>query len=55
MGRGGERSCVLLPENLLLREKRMDEGREFLLYKREMEPGSSLQKERNTVTSEPLM
>ena len=54
MGRGGERSYVL-PENLLPREKRMHERREFLLYKRKVEPGSSLQKERNTITREPLM
>ena len=47
MGRGGERSCVLIPEDLLPREERLDEGRELLLYKREMKPRSSLQKEEN--------
>ena len=46
---------MVLPENLLPREKRMHEGREFLLYKREVEPGSSLQKERNTITRELLI
>ena len=45
-GGGGDRSCVLIPEDLLLRDKRLHEGRELLLYKREMEPGSSLQKEK---------
>lgn len=47
MGRGGERSCVLIPEDLLPRDERLHEGRELLLYKREMEPRSSLQKEKN--------
>ena len=37
---------MLKPEDLLLRDKRLHEGRELLLYKREMEPGSSLQKEK---------
>ena len=37
---------MLIPEDLLLRDKRLHEGRELLLYKREMEPGSSLQKEK---------
>ena len=47
LGRGGERSCVLIPEDLLPREERLHKGRELLLYKREMEPCSSLQKEKN--------
>ena len=47
MGRGGERSCVLIPEDLLPREEGLHEGRELLLYKREMKPCSSLQKEKN--------
>ena len=53
MGGGVERSCVCIPEDLLPREERLYEGRELLLYKRKMEPRSSLQKEKQSPENLP--